>query len=71
MTNSTKDTDYVSTKVKQYIDRVYPKNVIHMYFDNAAAMQNAAYKMSKKRLHIYWQRCTTHCLIQFFIDWGK
>lgn len=61
-TDSTKDANYIATKVKQYIPKMGPKNIDQMYFDNAAAMKNVANNISQEWPQLYWQGFAVHYL---------
>lgn len=52
-TNNTKDANYITAKVKQYITRVDPKNIVQVWSNNVEAMKNAACNISQEWLHIH------------------
>ena len=70
-TGSTKDVDYGATKIKQYIAKVNPKNVILMCYDKVVALKNTAKKISEEWPHIQWQHCAFFCLNLLLKDCGK
>lgn len=58
-TGSTKDTNYITTKVKRYIARVDLKNIVQVCFYNVAAIKNIANIINWKWPHILASVCNS------------
>ena len=66
-----KDSDYIASQIRPFVERAGPQHVVQVCTDNAPNMLGSSRMLETRYPHIYVQGCAAHCLDLLLEDWGK
>ena len=70
-TNIPKTADYIFSLMDKVVEEVGEENVVQVVTDNKASFKAAGMLLMKKRKHLSWFPCATHCIDLMLEDIGS
>ena len=69
-TNKVKTANFVLSLMDKVVDSIGEQNIVQIVTDSKSSMKAAREQLMKKRKHLFWSPCVTHCIDLMLEDIG-